>query len=61
MSEGASPQPQPVELAEIEAGRVPDNTHLEIGPHWIMGHELVFRYTNEGEFEEDTESELPCS
>ena len=54
MSEGASAEPQPVELAEIEAGLIPDNTHLEIAPHWRMYQELVFRY--EVEVWEDEES-----
>ena len=44
VSDGASADPQPVELAEIEAGLVPDNTHLEIAPHWRMYQGLVFRY-----------------
>lgn len=54
VGEGASPEPQPVELAELEAGAVPDNTHLEVGPHWRMYQELVFSYeTKRGASEDD--------
>lgn len=50
VSEGASEQPQKVTLEELEEGRLPDNTHLEIAPHWRMYSELVFRYeTKKGE------------
>lgn len=44
VGEGASGEPQPVDLAEIEAGLIPDNTHLEIAPHWRMYQAIVFRY-----------------
>ena len=54
LSEHATESPQPVELAEIEAGRVPDNPHLEIGPHWRMYQELLFRYEASGEATDDT-------
>ncbi len=54
VGQGATQEPQPVELAEIEAGRVPDNTHLQIDAHWIMGHELVFQYTDDGEVTDAT-------
>jgi hypothetical protein len=54
VSEEASPQAQQVELAALEAGQIPDNTHLEIGPHWRMYQELVFRYElDRGQTEED--------
>lgn len=54
VSEGASADPQLVELAELEGGRIPDNTHLEIAPHWRMYQEAVFRYEQEiWENEED--------
>jgi hypothetical protein len=50
VSDGASERPQQVKLEELEAGQVPDNTHLEIAPHWRMDRELVFRYeTKKGE------------
>lgn len=44
LSDGATGTAQPIELAEIEAGRIPENAHLEVGPHWRMYQELLFRY-----------------
>ncbi len=44
LSNHATKTPQRVELAEIEAERIPDNPHLEIGTHWRMYQALLFRY-----------------
>ena len=55
---GASEQAQPVALEEIEAGRIPDNTHLEIGSHWRMYQQLVFRWESESG---EATSEPPAS
>lgn len=57
VGEGASPEPQVVELADLESGAVPDNTHLQIGPHWRMYHELVFRYEAKRGADEDDVSD----
>lgn len=54
LAEGATLEPLSIELAEIEAGHVPDNPHLRIGGHWVMNHELVFSYqADRGDSEED--------
>ncbi len=44
LSNHATKTPQRVELPEIEAERIPDNPHLEIGTHWRMYQALLFRY-----------------
>lgn len=41
----SSPTPEKVRLADIEAGKIPDNNFLEIGPHVRMYSELVYRYS----------------
>jgi hypothetical protein len=48
VSEGATAEPLQIELAAIENGEVPENPHLEIGPHWRLYHELVFNYEDKG-------------
>jgi len=44
LSEGASEEPTYVELAELEAGNIPENSHLLIGPHWRIYAGSIFEY-----------------
>lgn len=43
-SQGASPEPTYVDLAELEQGSIPENNHLVIGPHWRIYFGSVFEY-----------------
>lgn len=44
VSQGASAEPTYVELAELEGGAVPDNSHLVIGPHWRIYGGSIYEY-----------------
>ena len=53
LAQGATEEPIPVSLSEIEAGQVPSNPHLALGEHWRMYQELVYSYRTD----DDTELE----
>jgi hypothetical protein len=44
VGQGASAEAEAVELVDLEAGNVPDNNHLRIGPHLRVYGGSVFQY-----------------
>ena len=50
LSRGTSVEPEKVELAELESSGIPENPHLELGPHWAIYAASVYEY-RQGRFE----------
>lgn len=44
VSQGATVEPAKVSLADLEAGKVPDNSHLEIGSHIALYGASIYEY-----------------
>ena len=45
LSRGTSSEPQSVNLAEIEAGQIPDNAHVTVGEHTAIYPAAVYSYS----------------
>jgi len=44
VSSGTSSEPQHVELAQLEKGDIPKNTHLQIGSHYAVYGATIYEY-----------------
>lgn len=44
LSQGASTEPEPVELAALEQGEEPPSAYIRLGGHWLVSEGAVYEY-----------------